>query len=203
MNIAILGATGLFGKALVKSLLAGTDYHLTLIARHAKKEYQGNDRISVIDADATDIDALKKSLTGAELAYCAISGERLPLVAANLVKVMPELGMTRLLFMGAVGIYNEIPVEMDGDDNVDNEPAQVPNRKAVDIVETSNLNYTILRPGYLRDGSADDYVLTAKGEAAKGYITTIPSLVEFVKKLIADAELYSRQSISITKDMRK
>ena len=29
-----------------------------------------------------------------------------------------------------------------------------------DIAEESNLNYTILCPGYLRDGNADDYVLT-------------------------------------------
>lgn len=85
MNIAILGATGLFGKALVKSLSEDTDYHLTLIARHAKSEYQDNDRISVIDADATDIDALKKALKGTDLVYCAISGESLPVVAANLV----------------------------------------------------------------------------------------------------------------------
>ena len=94
MNIAILGATGLFGKALVKSLLADTDYRLTLIARHAKSEYQDNDRISVIDADATDIDALKKALTGTDLVYCTISGESLPIVAANLVKVMPEIKIT-------------------------------------------------------------------------------------------------------------
>ena len=40
MNMAILGATGLFGKALVKSLSEDTDYHLTLIARHARSEYQ-------------------------------------------------------------------------------------------------------------------------------------------------------------------
>nr|WP_294463265.1 NAD(P)H-binding protein [uncultured Blautia sp.] len=203
MNIAILGATGLFGKALVKSLSDDTDYHLTLIARHAKSEYQYNDRISVIDADATDIDTLKKALTGTDLVYCAISGESLPVVAANLVKVMPETGITRLLFMGAVGIYNEIPAEMDGDDNIDNEPAQIPNRDAVDIVEASNLNYTVLRPGYLREGNPDDYVLTVKGEAAKGYISTIPSVVEFAKKLIADEKLYSRESVSITKDMEE
>ena len=203
MNIAILGATGLFGKALVKCLAEDTDYHLTLIARHAKSKYQDNDRISVVDADATDIDALKKALTGTNLVYCAISGESLPIVAANLVKVMPEIGITRLLFMGAVGIYNEIPAEMDGDDNVDNEPAQIPNREAVDLVEASNLNYTVLRPGYLREGNKDDYVLTVKGEAAKGYISTIPSVAEFVKKLIADEKLYSRESVSITKDMEK
>ena len=107
------------------------------------------------------------------------------------------------MFMGAVGIYNEIPAEMDGDDNVDNEPAQIPNRDAVDIVEASNLNDTVLRPGYLREGNPDDYVLTVKGEAAKGYISTIPSVIEFVKKLIADEKLYSRESVSITKNMEK
>lgn len=203
MNIAILGATGLFGKALVKNLTEDTDHRLTLIARHAKSEYQDNDRISAIDADATDIDALKKALKGTDLVYCAISGESLPIVATNLVKVMPKIGITRLLFMGAVGIYNEIPAEMDGDDNVDNEPAQIPNRNAVDLVEASNLNYTVLRPGYLREGNPDDYVLTVKGEAAKGYISTIPSVVEFAKKLIADEKLYSQESVSITKDMEK
>lgn len=203
MNIAILGATGMFGSALVKNLLTDTDDYLMLIARHAKSEYQDNDRMVAIDADATDIEELKKSLTGAELVCCAISGESLPLIAANLVSVMSELGITRLLFMGAVGIYNEIPAEMDGDDNVDSEPAQVPNRKAGDIVEASNLKYTVLRPGYLRDGNSDDYVLTVKGEAAKGYITTIPSLIEFLKQLILDSELYSRESVSITKDMEE
>ncbi|MGM9890884.1 MAG: NAD(P)H-binding protein, partial [Floccifex porci] len=71
------------------------------------------------------------------------------------------------------------------------------------IVEASNLNYTVLRPGYLRVGNADDYVLTMKGEPAKGYISTTPSVIEFVKKLIADEKLYSRESVSITKDMEK
>ena len=75
--------------------------------------------------------------------------------------------------MRAAGIYNEIPDEIDGEDNLDNEPAQIPNRKAVDVVEASGLNYTVLRPGYLGEGDADDFVLTMKGEAAKGYTTPI------------------------------
>lgn len=62
MNIAILGATGLFGKALVKSLSEDTDYHLTLIARHARSEYQDNDRISVIDADEKSTDRNRAGL---------------------------------------------------------------------------------------------------------------------------------------------
>ncbi len=105
--------------------------------------------------------------------------------------------------MGATGIYNEIPVDMDDDDNLDNEPAQIPNRKAVDIIENSNLNYTILRPGYLRNGDKNDFVLTFKGEKAKGYISTISSVVVLSTSLINDSKLYSRESVGITKDMQK
>ena len=108
--------------------------------------------------------------------------------------------MKRLIFMGAVGIYNEIPDEMDGEDNLDNEPAQLPNRQAVDIVEASDLNYTVLRPGYLKEGEENDFVLSVKGEPAKGYITTIPSLVKLAVQLISDENLYARESVSITRD---
>lgn len=91
--------------------------------------------------------------------------------------------------MGAVGIYNEIPDEIDGKDNADHEPAQIPNRQAVDVIEASNLNYTILRPGYLQDGDENDFVLTVKGEAAKGFITTIASVVKLAIRLIQDEKL--------------
>lgn len=105
--------------------------------------------------------------------------------------------------MGAVGIYNEIPIEIDGDDNLDNEPAQIPNRQAVDAIEASSLNYTVLRPGYLKEGLENDFVLTVKGEPAKGYITTLPSLVQLAVQLILDEKLYLKESVSITRDATK
>ena len=95
---------------------------------------------------------------------------------------------------------DEIPDEIDGDDNLDNEPAQIPNRKATDVVEASSLNDTVLRPGYLSEGDEDDAVLTVKGEAAKGYTTSIPALVKFAVRLILDDRLYSRRSVSITRN---
>ena len=113
---------------------------------------------------------------------------------------MNETVIKRLIFMGAVGIYNEIPDEIDKDDNLDNEPAQIPNRKAVDIIEESNLNYTILRPGYLKTECSDDFVLTFKGEPAKGFTTSLSSLVELAVELILNDSLYSRKSVSITHD---
>ena len=202
-NILLLGATGTAGSALTKKLLSETDCHLTLFARHAREMYTDTDRISVINGDAETMAELKAIMPGQDVVYCAISGDALPKIAENIVAAMTENGVNRLIFMGAVGIYNEIPDEIDGKDNLDNEPAQIPNRKAVDIVEASNLNYTILRPGYLRAGNEDDFVLTIKGEAAKGYITPIPALVKFAVKIILDDNLYLRESVSITHDAAK
>lgn len=202
-NVLLLGATGTAGSALTKELLSETDCHLTLFARHAREMYTNTDRISVINGDAENIEELKAIMPEQDVVYCAISGNALPQIAENIVSTMNETGVKRLIFMGAVGIYNEIPDDIDGKDNLDNEPAQIPNRKAVDIVESSNLNYTILRPGYLREGSENDFVLTFKGESAKGYITPIPALVKFAVKIILDDTLYSRESISITQDATK
>ncbi len=202
-NVLLLGATGTAGSALTRKLLADTDCHLTLFSRHAGEVYANTGRITAVSGDAADPAALKAVLPGQDVVYCAISGDALPGITENIVAAMEETGVKRLIFMGAVGIYNEIPEEIDGEDNLDNEPAQIPNRKAVDLVEASGLNYTVLRPGYLGEGREDDFVLTRKGEPARGYTTSIPALVQFAQQLILDDTLWSRESISITREGKK
>lgn len=202
-NVLLLGATGTAGSALTKELLSETDCHLTLFARHAREMYDETNRISVINGTAENIEELEAVMPEQDVVYCAISGNTLPQIAENIVSAMNNTNINRLIFMGAVGIYNEIPDKIDGKDNLDNGPAQIPNRKAVDIIESSSLNYTILRPGYLREGSENDFVLTFKGESAKGYITPIPALVKFAVQLIMNDNLYSQESVSITRDATK
>lgn len=199
-HVLLLGATGTAGSAITKKLLSDTECHVTLFARHAEDMFSDSPRTTVVNGDAEQIENLKEAMQGQEVVYCAISGEALPQIAENIVAAMGECGVKRLIFMGAVGIYNEIPDDMDGEDNLDNEPAQLPNRQAVDIVEASDLNYTVLRPGYLKEGGENDFVLSVKGEPAKGYITTIPSLVKLAIQLISDETLYVRESVSITRD---
>lgn len=180
----MLGATGIAGSAISKKLLSDTAYQITLFARHAGEHYSEDSRTAVINGDAENMEDLTKAVQGQDVVYCAISGDALPKIAGNIVAAMSESSVKRLIFMGAVGIYNEIPDEIDGEDNLNHEPAQIPNRQAVDIIEASSLNYTVLRPGYLREGAEDDFVLSVKGEPAKGYVTTIPSLVKLTLQLM-------------------
>lgn len=198
-HVLLLGATGAAGSAITEELLSHTDHHVTLFARHAGDRFSDGPRTTVVNGDAERIEDLTQAMRGQDVVYCAISGDALPQIAENIVAAMSVCGVNRLIFMGAVGIYNEIPEEMDGEDNLDNEPTQLPNRQAVDVVEASGLNYTVLRPGYLRPGDENDFVLTCKGAPAKGYITTIPSLVKLAVELIGNEELYSRESVSITR----
>lgn len=200
-KILILGASGTFGKALAEKLGNDEECHLTLTSRHASACYHESERCHVLDCDAMKTDELQQAMAGCHVVYCAISGDDLPIIAENMISAMKKNGVRRLIFMGAVGIYNEIPADMDDEDNVRNNPDQIPNRHAADIVENSGLDYTILRPGYLRDGDKDDYTLTFKGEQAKGYVSTIPSVVELAIRLINDDTLYLHQSVSITRDM--
>ena len=200
-KVLILGASGTFGKALVHRLECENDCHLTLVSRHASSCFQESEHCHVVDCDATKLKELEKVMMGCDVVYCAISGDDLPLAAENIVSAMKKLGLRRLIQMGSVGIYNEIPVVMDDEDNVKNNPDQVPNRKAADTVENSDLDYTVLRPGYLRDGDKDDFTLTFKGEPAKGFISTIPSVVELAVSLIKGEVGYGKQSVSITRDM--
>lgn len=202
-HILVLGATGTFGKALTEQLIQEKDYQITLFSRHVKSVFTDTEQVRVLDGDALSLADLKKAMAGMNVVYCAISGGELPRIAENIVYAMKEKKVSRLIFMGAVGVYNEIPNEMDGEDNVENNPDQIPNQRAVEIIENSGLDYTILRPGYLRDGEAEDATLSVKGEPARGYISTIPSVVNLAVELIADQQLYLHESVSITRDMRE
>lgn len=197
MNIAIIGATGKFGIPFTAKLLSNPNYQLTLISKSAGRIFEDNHRIKAISLDATNQKELKKHLENQDLVYCAVSGKDQSVIARNIT----ELNVERLIYMSVVGIYNELP-EGNGDEfNLENEREQIPNRNAVDIIEESSLDYTILRSGYIIFEDEEDYAITKKGEAPKGYVTTYKTLEKVALDIIENPKLYSRESISVTKDM--
>lgn len=193
MNIAILGATGNFGIALTSKLLAVTTHHLTLISTSAGAKFEDNYRITAKSIDATNIKTLKKALKDCDLVYCAISGDYLPVMVDNIINCHPK----RLVFMTTVGVYNEL--ENAPHLNVENEPLQIPNQYSVDLIENSDIDYTILRLGLLGHGDEDDYVITKKPEKVRTHQTTVESVIKTALEIISNPKIYSRQSISITK----
>ena len=197
MNIAIIGATGKFGRLFTAKLLSFPNYQITAISKTAENIYENSHRVTAKSLDATNQKDLKKALENQDIVFCAVSGPDQVAIARNLV----ELDVKRLIFMSVVGIYNELQ-DGNGDEfNLDNEPEQRIHRNAVDIIEDSALDYTIFRSGYLLYNDDEDYVITKKGENANGYVSNANSIEKIALDIIKKPELYSRESVSITKDM--
>lgn len=193
-KVLIIGATGTIGSAVRQTLLNETDAKLTLFARSANR-LNASDRETVIAGDATKNADLDKAIAGQDAVFVALSGP-LDQFAKKIVAAMDRNKVARLLFITSMGIYNEIPASVGSNGNLSSNSVLHPYREAADVIEASDLNYTVIRPGWFTNGPVD-YEITRKGEPFGGHDVSISSIADFVKNAIADDSYYSHDSVGL------
>jgi uncharacterized protein YbjT (DUF2867 family) len=104
--------------------------------------------------------------------------------------------VSRRVFITSMGIYNEIPASVVAGGNLRSNPVLQTYRDAANVIEASDLNYTIVRPGWFTSGPVD-YEVTRKGEPFGGHDVSVSSIADIVKKLVDDDTLYSKDSIGV------
>jgi len=109
---------------------------------------------------------------------------------------MDRNNVSRLLFITSMGIYDEIPASVGASGNLSSNSMLRSYREAADVVEGSDLNYTVIRPGWFTNGPVD-YEITKKGEPFGGHDVSISSIADFVKNAIADDSYYSHDSVGL------
>ena len=72
-------------------------------------------------------------------------------------------------------------------------------RVAADIIENSDLDYTILRPAWFTNDDEIKYELTKKGEPEKGSVISRKSIAAFISEVINSPDNYVRQNLGINK----
>lgn len=195
-KVLIIGATGSIGRALRAYLLENSDFELTLFARSADRIRDVNPtRERVIPGDVYDAAGLREAVKGQDAVFAALTGD-LGNMAELIVAAMATEGAERLIFISSMGIYDEIPA-WGADGNLQSNPILAPYRAAVDTIEASDLNYTIIRPGWFYDGDVK-YQVTGKGEPFASHDVSRQSIADLAMKLIADDLLYSRDSVGIS-----
>ena len=111
-------------------------------------------------------------------------GADLDVQAGILVEAMGRAGVSRLIFVDALGIYDELPPAFnDWNQSMIGEPLKV-FRRAADTVEASDLEWTILRPAWLTDADEVDYELTQKDEPFQGTEVSRKSVGALVAELV-------------------
>lgn len=194
-NVLIIGATGTVGSAVRQTLLNETDVQLTLFSRSAGKLTVDNDRERAISGSVTNDAELEQALQGQDAVFAALSGN-LGEFAKHIVHAMDQSDVKRLIFITSMGIYNEIPASVGAGGNLKSNPVLQTYRAAADVIEASDLNYTVIRPGWFTSGPVN-YQVTHKGEPFGGHDVSVASIADAVKKLVLDPKLDSRDSIGL------
>lgn len=193
-KVLIIGATGTIGSAVRETLLRETDDQLTLFARQTGR-LTASDRETVVTGNVMQNADLDQAIQGQDAVFVALSGN-LGQFAQKIVAAMDRQQVSRLLFITSMGIYDEIPASVGRSGNLSHNPVLQTYRNAADVVEGSDLNYTVIRPGWFTNGPVD-YEVTRKGEPFGGHDVSVASIADMVWQLTEDENLYSHDSIGL------
>ncbi len=191
-DVLILGANGTLARNTTRFFLAQTDVRLTLYLRRAKRLQNPNPaRVTIVEGDVVDQAALASAMRGQDVVYANLSGAMVQ-QARSIVHAMHESGLKRLIFISSMGIYGEVPGERYSS-------ILDPYRDSAAIIEASDLDYTILRPGWFTRDEAISYQLTQKGEPFQGHDVSLNSLSDLIVKLAVADGLHLRSSIGVSR----
>lgn len=190
-KVLILGASGQIARVATTLFLQQPNVQLTLFARRAKSLSGLPSAVQVIEGDVLDEAALQAAMVGQDVVYANLAGELVPM-AHNIVRAMNATGIKRLIFISSMGIYDEIPGERTGS-------ILDPYRQSAAIIETSNLDYTLIRPAWLNNQDTIAYGTTQKGEAFKNAAATVSrkSVADLVVKLVLNQGLEINASLGV------
>jgi len=191
-KVLILGANGSIARVAIELFLKKTDAQLTLYLRNSRglKNIASN-RVRVIEGDVLDIKTLTEAMTGQDVVYANLAGN-LEQMAKTIVEAMNMTGMKRLIWISSMGIYDEVPGQKYSNilDSY---------RDSAATIESSDLDYTILRPGWFTNKDEINYETTQKGEPFKGHDISRKSLADLIVKLAVTPGLEVRQSLGVSK----
>jgi uncharacterized protein YbjT (DUF2867 family) len=155
-NVIILGASGNIAKHVTDIVIKRDDINLTLFLRDARRlRNKDVSKFRIIEGDVLNLDQLKKAIAGQDVVYANLAGD-LEAMARNIVKAMDETGVKKLIFISSIGIY-DVPLR----------PVLKPYREAADVIEASDLEYTILRPTWFTNVDEVDFEITKKANWRK------------------------------------
>lgn len=191
-KVLILGAAGSIARVAIDLFLKETDAELTLYLRRSNRlKSLESPRVRLVEGDVNDLEQLKTAMRGQDGVYANLAGD-LEGMAKTIVNAMNDTGVRRLVFISSMGIYDEVPGQRYS-------TILDPYRKAAEVIEASDLDYTILRPGWFDNRDEVNYETTQKGEPFRGHDVSRKSVAALVVKLAQSPDLEVRHSLGVNR----
>ena len=190
-NVLILGANGRLARNTTRVFLDTTEARLTLYLRRASRLKSPDPaRVRIVEGDVLDGTTLRAAMQGQDVAYANLTGD-MASQARTIIQAMHASGLKRLIFISSMGIYGEVPGER-------YRSVLDPYRDSAAAIEASDLDYTILRPGWFVEDPEVAYSLTRKGEPFRGHDVSLNSLSDLIVKIATMPGLHVRESLGVS-----
>ncbi|MCI1287131.1 MAG: SDR family oxidoreductase [[Lactobacillus] timonensis] len=204
-NILVLGASGHIAHFAIQFLLNDSDVKLTLFSRHPDQFQDLNlNRVTVMKGDTLNPVDLDLAMQNIDIVYANLSNPHIQQQAENIVDAMNNHHIKTLIWISSIGIYDEVPGKFGEWNNQmlrqgGKDSYLGTYRAAADVIENSNLDYTIIRPAWLTDKDEIDYELTERNEAFKGTEVSRKTIGYVVSKIAQNPTPYAHRSLGIDK----
>lgn len=197
-SVVILGATGRVGAVTIDLALAD-GFRVTAVARTPEQVRREHPRLTVVQGDTTDVHSLERALReaaprapgergaesseagGAPTVVMAVGANPLRPstvvtdTVANLVRVMPELGLHRYLGVGGVAQMPATPAGRVTQTVIRRGiKAAVDHQHAYDALVASELDWVVAGCPYIRDGHPSGRALEHRAPFPGGFRVVSP-----------------------------
>jgi len=198
-KVLILGASGQIARWVVQMLGGHQNIEQTLLIRDPAK-LNGDEpaNAKVVIGDVMDKPLLLDLMQGQNVVYANLAGD-VDLQTECILDAMRAKGINRLIFVNSLGIYDEVP-RLFGEWNR-REIGQYlpPYRQSADLIEASDVDYTILRAAWLQDEDEVDYEITTRDEPFKGTEVSRKSVAALVTDIVLQPERLVRANLGVNK----
>ncbi|MDH6286421.1 SDR family oxidoreductase [Rhodococcus opacus] len=196
-KVLVIGANGRIARLAVE-MLAEKGTNLTLFVRDASRLAGAPDTARVIEGDARNEEAVADAARGQDIVYANLAGE-IDTQAERIVAAMQSQRVQRLIFVTALGIYDEVPGPFGQWNRRQIGSILDTYRAAADTIEASTLDYTILRPAWLTDNGEISYEVTQRDEPFKGTEVSRRSVAALIADIITSPDKWSRTNVGVDK----
>ncbi|SIN16328.1 putative NADH-flavin reductase [Mycobacteroides abscessus subsp. abscessus] len=187
-RVLVLGAGGRIAQIVVRELLHDESVNLTLYLRNDQRLHDLPDlRATAVEGDVLNGSLLKQAVAGQDIVYANLGGKDIVDQARGVVTALEGARVRRLIWISTLGIYDEVPGEFGRWNHRMLDGGYLETyAAAAKVIESSRLDYTIIRPAWLTDKDEVDYEITQKGEPFKGTEVSRKSIAALVVRLITD-----------------
>ncbi|MDN3692484.1 NAD(P)H-binding protein [Chryseobacterium tructae] len=182
-KIIIIGANGRISKHLIDFLKDTEKYKLTLFSRNTKELAEQAPEADVIQGDVLNNEQLDAAVKGQDIVFVNVDGP-MNKFADLIVRSMDKNNVKRLIFTTSLGIYKELPGKFGEWNEAIIGKDLVRYKEAADIIEASDLDYTIVRPSWLTDNDDADFETTQKGEPFTGTEVSRKAVAAYIMNII-------------------